>query len=258
MLLNDAEALVNDAEALVNDLEALKPKPLSCVHDCRMARYMHARARRAAGHIELQNAIQNAPDGFYDQDHRPTSGVSLNSNVIQKLEISIGWMRKAEDWSPTTALYCNIAESYLLCGNFVGAQAYARHATLQARRRPANSDSAATASPIPTPNAPSIWHRKAGSSLATRPRPLNMLNVIPPLCCWTSSKPCAQPWAWTGKIPLQPHQYPCRILRNPNSVEVAQNTRQATITLPIIGNIAAKFSRLRHAENVRHNFPGAC
>jgi hypothetical protein len=105
---------------------------------------MRAQAIRAAGHVELQNAIQNAPDGFYDKDHRPTVDVHLDLNVIQKLGISIGWMRKAEEWSPTTALYCDIAESYLLCGNFVGAQAYARHATLQARPS-TNSLSRATA-----------------------------------------------------------------------------------------------------------------
>ncbi|HEY0795793.1 MAG TPA: hypothetical protein VGD64_08425 [Acidisarcina sp.] len=150
-----AKLLLDDGIQLVTDLEDLNSKTLSCVHDYRMARYMTTQAKRAAGHVTLQNVIQNAPEGFYDKNNRPDLTVVLDSTMDGDLERSTKWMCEGEDWSPTMALYCDIAESYLLRGKFPGAQAYARHATLQAGppATPASSQPGPAPSVAPDPCA---------------------------------------------------------------------------------------------------------
>lgn len=102
---------------------------------------MRGEAQRRAGHVALRRAIQGAASRFYDPTtNRPTGLLSsaleesdpLDKAVIDSLNLSIGWMRECEEFSPSCELFCDIAESYLLLKKFPGAQAYGRHATLQA------------------------------------------------------------------------------------------------------------------------------
>jgi hypothetical protein len=50
----------------------------------------------------------------------------------ETLQRAINWMRQCEEFAPDAGLYCDIAEASLLLRDFPAAQAYARHATLQA------------------------------------------------------------------------------------------------------------------------------
>jgi hypothetical protein len=135
-----AQFLIDGAVSLVKDLESLRADSKFPVHDLRMAQYMHTRAMRAYGHVELRHVIKGPADRFYDPDtNRPTrlltdaldEKIPADQQAILALEQSVKWMRQCEEFSPSCELYCDISESYLLLKCFSSAQAYGRHATLE-------------------------------------------------------------------------------------------------------------------------------
>jgi len=136
-----AELLIEDARSLIPDLQGVCARMDISLHDCRLAKYMRGEAMRAAGRVELRNAIRGPAGRFYNSETNRPTGLrqdSLNENnsadkaVIDNLKRSIKWMQECEEFSPSCGLFCDIAESYLLLKKFPGAQAYGRHATLQA------------------------------------------------------------------------------------------------------------------------------
>jgi hypothetical protein len=136
-----ATLLINDAVNLIADLEQVCNRANLSLHNFKVAKYMHLEAMRATGHVELLRAIQGGASRLYDPlTNRPskleTDGlderVPADKVVIDALERSIRWMRECEEMSPSCGLFCDISESYLLLKKFPGAQAYGRHATLEA------------------------------------------------------------------------------------------------------------------------------
>ncbi len=127
--------LINDAEQLIEQLRALSELETTLSeHDNRIIRYMRLEALRAIGHVELQRIISLRSAHFLDQDHRPFRLKTENLNDgddHDRLTKAVGWMCEAEEVLPTTQLYCDLAESYMLLGEFRRAGGYARHATLQ-------------------------------------------------------------------------------------------------------------------------------
>jgi hypothetical protein len=136
-----ADMLIDDAKQLLIDLEKVLENELIPANSSEIARYMHTEALRAVGHVELRRAIRGAASRFYDTEtNRPTGLLSdqLNPNnpedrqCIESLRFAISRMEECEQISPSCGLFCDLAESFLILKNFEGAQAYARHATLQA------------------------------------------------------------------------------------------------------------------------------
>jgi len=133
-----AELLLSDVQKLVYELAELgKERDLS-THDRALVKYMFVDALRTGGHVELMNAINRGARQLYDDDGRPSH--LMDEKLMQipaeqtrkNLARAIDWMRLCEEYAPDTGLYCDIAEAALLLRDFRTAQAYARHATLQA------------------------------------------------------------------------------------------------------------------------------
>lgn len=133
-----AEMLLADAEKLVADLSGICAKTDLSLHDSALAKYMYVDSLRAGGHVILMSAINGGARKLYDTDGRPSH---LTDNELMQipsqqtreiLQRAVGWMRLCEEFAPDAGLYCDIAEASLLLRDFGAAQAYARHATLQA------------------------------------------------------------------------------------------------------------------------------
>ena len=125
------DLLINDANRLVGDLERLSDKFELSEHEQRVRQYIRQEALRAIGHVEVFRLAQGPAGAYlYDREHRPRK-VPPDSDDSKRLYRAIAFMKEAEEVLPTPALYCDIAEAYLLLKEFNHASGYARHATLQ-------------------------------------------------------------------------------------------------------------------------------
>lgn len=124
------DLIAEDAERLVQDLDALCGRPGISAHDHRLMRYMYVETLRAAGRISLMRVIHNARSLY--ENARPTGlrSDSLDNDGSARLHRAISYMRTCEDLSPSSELYCDLAESYLLLKEFTVAEGFARHAIL--------------------------------------------------------------------------------------------------------------------------------
>jgi hypothetical protein len=80
----------------------------------------------------MTRVIHNNTIRLYE-NARPTglrSG-SLDNDGSARLRRGISYMHTCEELSPTSELYCDLAESYLLLKQFTVAEGYARHAILE-------------------------------------------------------------------------------------------------------------------------------
>jgi hypothetical protein len=133
-----AELLLSDARELVDELDKMCEKRNLSTHDRALVKYMLVDALRAGGHVELMNAINRDAQQLYDADGRPSHLIdeelrqTPSGQTRKDLARAIEWMRLCEQYAPDAGLYCDIAEASLLLRDFRTAQAYARHATLQA------------------------------------------------------------------------------------------------------------------------------
>jgi hypothetical protein len=128
-----ADLLIDDAERLIPELDSIRRQTITPA-DQRVASYMYIEALRAAGHIELLFVISTAAARLY-QDKRPTGlkDSDLDAGGVNRLCRAITFMRTCEDLAPGAALFCDLAEAYLLLKDFTRAQGYARHATLESK-----------------------------------------------------------------------------------------------------------------------------
>ena len=127
-----AELLINDAGNLVEDLDGLSSRDDISAHDRRLARYMYVEALRCTGHVELLRVITGPARSLY-HDQRPTGLLngSLNEQARKLLERAVSRLLTCEQIAPTSGLFGDLAEAYLLLKDFSAAQGYARHATLE-------------------------------------------------------------------------------------------------------------------------------
>lgn len=122
--------LMTDAEELAGDLKKLQ-ESLRNARDLRLAKYMHTEALRALGHVEVMRAKMGPAARFYENS-RPLGLMqgSLTEGESADLRKGVQWMLECEELAPSSDLYCDLAEGYLLLKEFPAAQGYARHATL--------------------------------------------------------------------------------------------------------------------------------
>ncbi|HEY6343114.1 MAG TPA: hypothetical protein VIY49_16590 [Bryobacteraceae bacterium] len=97
-----------------------------------MVRYLYVETLRASGYIELMRVIHSNASSLYE-NARPTGlrSRTLNDESSARLGRGISYMRACEELSPSSELYCDLAESYLLLKQFTVAEGYARHAILE-------------------------------------------------------------------------------------------------------------------------------
>jgi hypothetical protein len=126
------DLIAGDADKLVQDLDSVCSRSDISARDHRLVRHMYVETLRAAGHIELMRVIHTNASRLYE-NARPIglrSG-NLDNNSCARLRRGISYMRACEELSPSSELYCDLAESYLLLKQFTVAEGYARHAILE-------------------------------------------------------------------------------------------------------------------------------
>lgn len=128
-----ANMLIEDGSTLVSDLLCRSNTGQPRNHDERLAQYMYIEALRALGHIQLL-AVESGPGKGLCKQLATGHARSLSTQEIDALAKAIDWMSKCAQLAPTSGLYCDLAEAYLLYGDLKAAEGYARHATLSSNQ----------------------------------------------------------------------------------------------------------------------------
>jgi hypothetical protein len=126
------ELIVNDAEQLIADLDKVCKQSDTPARDRRLLRYFYLETLRSLGHLELMRVINGSASSLYE-NKRPTGlrQSKVDADTRSRLFRALRYLRTCEELSPTSELYCDLAECYLLLRDFTRAAGYARHAILE-------------------------------------------------------------------------------------------------------------------------------
>ena len=131
MPLARAEWIVSKTGEIRATLDKRCSEPETSPHDRRILRYMYAEVLKSLGHMILLLVIRTNASTLYE-NKRPLGlrRRDLDEKGTRLLLDATKYLRTCEDLAPSSQLYCDLAESYLLLKDLSAAEGYARHATL--------------------------------------------------------------------------------------------------------------------------------